>query len=85
MNLIISPKAKYGPCKKKRITHFKVLKNSKPITESFVIELVNWFDGIEFDKFPYLYAFKNCVYDFKETKFRVILKTGYLMNNTQYN
>ena len=69
----------------KKITQLKILKHIKPIAESFLIKLVNRFDGIEFDKNPYLYAFKNCVYDFKDKNFRAILKSDYLMMNTKYN
>jgi phage/plasmid-associated DNA primase len=69
----------------KKITQLKILKHTKPIAESFLIKLVNRFDDIEFDKNPYLYAFKNCVYDFKDKNFRAILKSDYLMMNTQYN
>ena len=69
----------------KVLIKYKTLKHIKPIVESFLIQLVNRFDEIEFDKNPYLYAFKNCVYDFKEKRFRAILKSDYLMMNTQYN
>lgn len=78
----ISKKLQNVYVKSKRL---KQMKNIKPIRERFINKLINRGDKIEFDMNPYLIAFENKVYDFKNKDFREAEKTDYISMNTCYD
>lgn len=55
------------------------------IVRSLIDKLATRNDNIKFDNNPYLLAFENIIYDFKQKQFRPHEKTDYITMTTKYN
>ncbi len=63
----------------------KQLPELKSITECFIDKIAQRNDNIEFDNKPYLLAFNNTVYDFRNKLFRPQQKDDYISMTTGYD
>lgn len=75
---------KYSKCCEKLAAVTGLAINER-IVKTFLVVLSSRFDDTKFDNNPYLFCFKNCVYDFQINKFRPIKKTDYLLMNTKFD
>lgn len=70
---------------------FMLIRKNKQIPEisnivrSLIDKLATRNDNIKFDNNPYLLAFENIIYDFKQKHFRAHEKTDYITMTTKYN
>ncbi len=57
----------------------------KRVAEALMLNLAGRHDNVEFDNKPYLFAFKNKVYDFQAREFTIPLKDHYLTTDCGYD